>query len=72
MLLEKLDTPLSKWGLLAGRYIEGCVNTSRHSNQDGEYVPLLKHIHLLVFTDRQEFSLCHYLKLQLGIILGEA
>lgn len=33
-------------------------------------VPLLKHVYSSVFTGRQEISLCHYFKLQLGIFLG--
>ena len=33
-------------------------------------VPLLKHVYSSVFTGRQEISLCHYFKLQLGLFWG--
>ena len=37
--------------------------------QESVSVPLSKHIYLLVFTGRQELSLCQYFELQLGNIL---
>ena len=40
--------------------------------QENVSVPLSKHLYLSVFTSRQELSQCHYLKLQLGNILGAA
>ena len=54
-----------------------CVHTYVHthsrvwgSHQENISMPLFKHIYSLVFTCRQELSLCRYLKLQLGKLWG--
>ena len=53
-----------------GKIVRGKCARGSGASPGNSSVPLSKHIYSSVFNGRQEFSLCHYFKLQLGKHFG--